>query len=195
MEKFKRYLGIAFSLLFLVLFIKVPDSFRPNPAMLTPVDNTAIMNITAGRSDKFQLWRQATNFMNKCDTRGESKCSELSENIQFEVFLNNLAAMDTLTPGLWAAWDKTRELDWKNPPKEKREFYAMANVAIAKYLETIQSQLRVTAYLVNIGLLLAILTGIWLRQGIGDILWSPVALAGRILSGGAKTAKKLHDKV
>lgn len=184
-----------FSLFLLIFFIKVPDSNHPYSTMLTPLDDSAIMNLTFGRNDTVKMWRKLTDFMNNCDKPYTDPCSQMSRHVDFDTVLGNMRQISQRHPDFWDQFSADMKTDWKVDSPERRHFTATANKVCEDYLAEIQGGLKLGIWLVNIGWLVLVLLGVYYRLVVGNVLWSPFGLAWRILTGGAKAAKKIHDKV
>jgi len=82
---------------------------------------------------------------------------------------------------------------WKT--KEFQELNEVAGKAVVKYLDSIQAKLSVIIYLINFAFLVFIILGLCYRQALGNFLWMPFSLIGRVFIKGAKKAKHIHDKI
>jgi len=195
MDKFKRYLCAIFSFFFLLIFfIKVPYYNHPYPTMLTPLDDSAIVNMTLGRTDPVKIWRKLTDFMNNCDRQGTDPCSQMCRHVDFDTVLGNMRQISERHPEFWEQFSADMKVDWQFGSPERRRFTVQANKVYAKYLAQIQGGLKLGFWLVNIGWLVLIILGVVCRQFPGGVLWSPFDLAWRILTGGARPQRKFTTR-
>jgi len=90
MNKFKRYFGLVTAALMSLLLINGEDFRFPYAVPVTAMDSTGIVKLTLARTDSFKMWRQATDFMNRCGKPPADACKEMSRAHYFA---------DLLAPG------------------------------------------------------------------------------------------------
>ncbi len=90
MNKFKRYFGLVTAALMSLLLINGEDFRFPYAVPVTAMDSTGIVKLTLARTDSFKMWRQATDFMNRCGKPPADACKEMSRNISYETVLGNM---------------------------------------------------------------------------------------------------------
>lgn len=195
MNKFKRYLGLATAAILSLLLINTEDFRFPYATPVTTMDSTSIVKLTVARTDSFKMWRQATDFMNRCGKPPADACEEMSRNISYETILGNMTEITKNHPDFWDLYYADSKLDWRADTPERRKFIETANHVYADYLEEVRPRIRASVWLTNLAWLGLIVLCVVYRQIVGGFMWAPFGLAWHILTGGMKTAKKIHDKV
>lgn len=195
MNKFKRYLGVLTAIILSLLLINTEDYRFPYATPVTAMDATGIVNLTVGRTNSFKMWRQATDFMNRCGRPPVDACKEMSRNIYYDTILGNMTEITKSHPGFWELYYADSKLDWNADTPERRKFTETANHVYAEYLEKVRPRIRTNVWLVNLSWLGVIVLCLVYRQLVGGFVWAPFGFAWRILTGGAKAAKKIHEKI
>lgn len=195
MNKFKRYLGLVTAALMSLLLINGEDFRFPYAVPVTAMDSTGIVKLTLAGTDSFKMWRQATDFMNRCGKPPADACKEMSRNISYETVLGNMTEITKSHPDFWDLYYADSKLDWNADTPERRKFTETANHVYAEYLEEIRPRIRTKVWLVNLAWFGLIFLCVLYRQIVGSFVWAPFEFVWRILTGGMKTAKKIHEKV
>lgn len=195
MNKFKRYLGLVTAAILSLLLINTEDFKYPYATPVTAMDSTGIVKLTVARTDSFKMWRQATDFMNRCGKPPADPCREMSRNISYETILGNMTEITKKHPDFWDLYYADSKLDWQVETPERRKFTETANHVYAQYLEEVRPRIRTSVWLANLAWLGLIVLCVVYRQVVGSFIWAPFGFGWRILTGGMRTAKKIHDKV
>ena len=195
MDKFKRYLGLALAAVFSLLLINTDDFEFPYAAPVTAMGSTGIVKITVANTDAFKMWRQATDFMNRCGRAGQDPCQEMSRHIYYPTIIGNVKGIMKNHPEFWDLYYADSKLDWRADTPERRKFTDTANKIYAEYLDEIRPRIQTNVWLVNLSWLGLVILCVVYRQIAGSIVWSPFGFVWRILKGGANAAKKIHEKV
>lgn len=195
MNKFKRYLGLVVSAVLSLLLIITGDPEFPYATPVTALDSTGIVRLTVAQTDSFKMWRQATDFMNRCGKPPIDACQEMSRNIKFDTILGNMTGITKNHPGFWELYYADSKLDWRVDTPERRKFTETANHVYAEYLDEVRPHIRTSVWLVNLAWLGLVALCVVYRQVVGGFVWAPCEFVWRVLSGGAKAAKKIHEKI
>lgn len=233
MNKFKRYLGLAFALVLMALAFAPlgPPPYQPNASKVTPLDNTLLAQLTGTGGRGSLIWLGATDYMNACPPFQEtskrviqilaperSDCQAGSSWVfvglpqhyettltKFEPAILSLATEYYTTH---AGWTEARRNVSSNsnffggpapakPIRDPRlaELELQIGAAMAKYLDSVKSELAVNLYAVHIFVALAGVFLVMFRQQVGAVLLWPFNLLFGAAKVGSKAARNLHDKV
>jgi hypothetical protein len=195
MDKLKGYLGLALAAFLSIFFISFTDSEFRYSTPITKLDSTAVTHLTVARTEPFKMWRQATDFMNRCGNRAFESCQDMSRYIDHDTVLGNMNLINQRHPGFWELFYADSKLQSRANNPEYQKFTQTANRVYAKYLDEIKPSIRTQIWIVNVMWLGIIIMCLIYRRIAGGFVWAPFALILNIISGGAKVAKKVHDKV
>jgi hypothetical protein len=195
MNKFKRYLGLVVAAILSLFLIVTGDFEFPYATPVTAMDSTVIVRLTVAKSDSFKMWRQATDFMNRCGKPPADPCREMSREISFYTVLGNMTEITKSHPDFWELYYADSKLDSQADTPERRKFTETANQVYAEYLDEVRPRLRTNVWLVNLTWLGLIILCVVYRHIVGGLVLTPFGFVWHILTGGATAAKKVHEKI
>ncbi len=221
MDKFKRYLGLLFCILLFGLLIPISNPgiargpHNAKPTQITAVDytvaNILVVNFSSKNSD-WKLWQYATSYLNGCPKNSFSSkysvlhpCSDIGAMVIFHYptrYWGKFESLAEIDPSIvqkhQAAFDllnNGKTLDEVTESPEFKELNFAVGMALLQYLSSIENKLALSAYLVNLGVLVLIVFSFFARRVIGSLIWWPFSLTGKALKRGARLATKIHKKI
>ncbi len=205
LDKLKRYIGLAISLVLLVLLLPV-GAPSPGPR-LTALDKTPASIIAMESSEHTREWRTAMDFQAHCGGRNQRlfmppsawadvTCDQLFRSVSGVVLIDLAAEVAPTRDEARALADKV--IEYRGLPEQRELAEALSaalNDKVLTWHVANESSLRSRVYLSNALALGVFLLALWGRVRTGGWVVSLVLAIGRLFGLGGNLAKRLHDRV
>jgi len=222
LDKCKRYLGLAVSLLPLLFILPIA---KPDPGpRLTPIDSTAVSVIVMASTDDTRMWRYGREFVENCGSRSKSSnsapstfffgpaishfskvpCDQVFRSVGYKVILDVLYEPSSPTEGAEKIANKyvrfETSKDYGGPDAQEsaelaKELSPVLSAKVASWHLKNESSLRMRVFLANAAVLVLFVFMLGSRAQVGGWIVVGFAAIGGILGFGSKVAKKLHEKI
>lgn len=213
LDKFKRYLGLAVSLLPLLFVLPIAQPY-PGPR-LTPIDKTLASIIAMETTERVREWRRGIDFKDACggqQKRGAFSAPSLYsyDNVPCDQIFSSVSfktSVDLIYDGSFQPEDakalankllefsRSSSLKTAEASETAKVLAAVLNSKTLAWHAENESSLRTRVYLAN-GFALAMIVLLFLgRARVGGWIVGFFMALGRLLGLGGKVAKKLHEKV